>query len=147
MAFLLYAFGASLCWGVSYAVSEQLLRKISVAAVMVTTSTATLAFALCLGLVGNSFAQDFDTLKKTSGAFPLVAISIVVYVAANCFILLSTKSKNATMAAMVEITYPLFTALFAWLFFRQVQVTAGTLLGAGLILAGVSCIYYFGKNI
>ena len=147
MAFLLYAFGASLCWGVSYTISEQLLRKISVASVMVTTSVATLAFALCLGLAGNNFAADFETLKKTSGAGYLILISIIVYVAANCFILLSTKAKNATMAAMVEITYPLFTALFAWLFFKEVQVTAGTLLGALLILAGVSCIYYFGKTL
>ena len=38
-------------------------------------------------------------------------------------------------------------ALFAWLFFREVQVTAGTLLGALLILAGVACIYYFGKTL
>jgi drug/metabolite transporter (DMT)-like permease len=77
----------------------------------------------------------------------LVLGSVAVYVGANIFILLATKSKNATMAAMVEITYPLFTALFAWLLFKEVQVNAGTAAGAFLILSGVCCIYYFSKTV
>jgi drug/metabolite transporter (DMT)-like permease len=77
----------------------------------------------------------------------MLLISIVIYIAANVLIMASINAKNATMAAMIEITYPLFTALFAWLLFRQVQMSAGTLAGAALILSGVACIYYFGKTV
>ena len=39
----------------------------------------------------------------------------------------------------------LFTALFAWVFLKDAQLSMGTFLGALLIMAGVICISYFEK--
>lgn len=142
-----YAMAASLFWGVSYTLSEQLMKKISIASVMLTASVGGLLFSLALGLAGKTFGGDLALVKKDESGAKLLAASVAVYVIANAFILLATKAKNATMAGMIEITYPLFTAIFAYILFREVQVNAGTLAGAGLIVAGVACIYYFGKNL
>lgn len=144
---LFYALGAAVFWGLSYTISEQLLRKFSLFGVMLAAALGAAGFSFCFGLARGDLARDWQALKKPDGGLLLVLFSVAVYVAANTCILLSTKEKNATMAAMVEIAYPLFTALFAYLLFRQVQVTAGTLFGASLVLAGVCCIYYFGKNL
>ncbi|MCD8497767.1 MAG: EamA family transporter [Alphaproteobacteria bacterium] len=43
---------------------------------------------------------------------------------------------------MIEITYPVFTILFAWLLYRDVQVNLHTALGGLLIFAGVGIIYF-----
>ncbi|MEZ0223467.1 MAG: EamA family transporter [Alphaproteobacteria bacterium] len=143
----LYAVAASVLWGMSYAMLEELLKKLSFATIILTSSIASLIFAAGLGIANKNFAGDWDVLKSAGRETKLMLVSIVIYIAANLFIMASINAKNATMAAMIEISYPLFTALFAWLFFRQVQVSAGTLAGAVMILAGVCCIYYFGKNI
>jgi drug/metabolite transporter (DMT)-like permease len=143
----LYAVAASILWGMSYAMLDELLKKLSFASIILTSAVASVVFAAGLGLVNKSFSADWEILKTTGRETKLLAISIVIYIAANLFIMASINAKNATMAAMIEISYPLFTALFAWMFFRSVQVTPGTLAGAALVLAGVACIYYFGKDI
>jgi drug/metabolite transporter (DMT)-like permease len=147
MLWFFYAVAASILWGISYALLDELLKKLSFATLILYSSTASLIFGLCLGLAKNSFAPDWQILKSGGRETKMLAISVFIYIAANLFIMSSINAKNATMAAMIEITYPLFTALFAWLLFSEVQVTAGTLVGAGLVLAGVACIYFFGKNI
>ena len=143
----MYAVAASVLWGASYAMLDELLKKLSFASLILYSATASMIFALCLGLARNSFPADWDILKTGGRETKMLAISIVIYIAANLFIMSSINAKNATMAAMIEITYPLFTAFFAWLIFREVQVNTGTLAGGALVLAGVACIFYFGKNI
>lgn len=147
MNWIVYAMCASLLWGLSYTISEQLLKKISIASMLITGGIGCIIFGTGLGLARGVFSNDLRELQKPDGPVKLLLAGIAVYVIASAFILLATKSKNATMAAMIEISYPLFTALFAWLIFKQVQVNAGTLAGASLVMVGVACIYYFGKNL
>ncbi|MEZ0260705.1 MAG: EamA family transporter [Alphaproteobacteria bacterium] len=147
MIWFVYACCAALLWGVSYTVSEQLMKKISIPGVLLTAALGNLLFAVVAGLVRGDFEKDIAALKNGDGAMKLMLGSVAVYVGANIFILLATKSKNATMAAMVEITYPLWTALFAWVLFKETQMNMGTAFGAALILSGVCCIYYFSKTV
>jgi drug/metabolite transporter (DMT)-like permease len=143
----LYAIAASILWGASYAMLDELLKKLSFATLILYSSVASVIFATCLGLAKNSFPADWAILKSGGAETKMLGVSILIYIAANVFIMSSINAKNATMAAMIEITYPLFTALFAWLLFRAVQVNAGTLIGGAMVLAGVACIYFFGKNV
>ena len=50
------------------------------------------------------------------------------------------SAKNPTLASLIEISYPIFVVVFAWLFFREMQLNAMTLFGGLLVLAGVSVI-------
>lgn len=147
MNWIVYATCASLLWGLSYTFSEQLLKKLSIASMMVTGGIGCLIFGISLGLARGVFPGDIKTLQGPESPVKMLLLSVLIYVTASGFILLATKSKNATMAAMIEISYPLFTAFFAWLIFKQVQVNGGTLAGAALVMTGVACIYYFGKNL
>lgn len=141
-----YAISAAVLWGLSYILTEKLMKDISMASVLISAAIGSFLFSLCLGLGTGSFSSDWDILKKTGAEAKLFIACILVYIAANIFILLSIKAKNATMAGMIEISYPLFTALFAWLLFRESQATAGTFMGAALIIAGIACIYFFDKT-
>ena len=142
-----FAVSASVLWGLSYTITEHLMKKVSIPGVMLAGAIGSLLIATTTAFFAGTFQKDVATLKEDSSTSWLLAGNIAIYVAANTLILLATKSKNATMAAMIEISYPLFTALFAYLIFKQLQFNAGTLAGATLVLAGVCCIYYFGKNI
>jgi len=50
------------------------------------------------------------------------------------------RGRNATLASLIEISYPAFVAIFAWLLFREWQLNAGVLAGAALVFAGTALI-------
>jgi drug/metabolite transporter (DMT)-like permease len=52
------------------------------------------------------------------------------------------SAKNPTLASLIEISYPLFVVLFAWIFFREMQLNAVTLCGGLLVVAGVTVIFF-----
>jgi drug/metabolite transporter (DMT)-like permease len=49
--------------------------------------------------------------------------------------------KNATLASLIEISYPVFVAIFAWLFFRETQFNLAAILGGVMIIGGIAVIY------
>lgn len=144
---IVYALCAAVFWGLSYTYSEQVLRKISVSSLLLMDGLACLTMALTAGLITKSVGRDWDIIKKGELPASVLVTSIVVYSIATLFIIMSIKAKNATMAGLIEISYPIFTALFAWLIFKETQFNAGTIAGAVLIFSGVICVYIFGKTV
>ena len=57
---------------------------------------------------------------------------ILALLIAEVFIGFSIVAKNATLAGLVEISYPIFIALFSYLLFKQ-QITLATAIGATII--------------
>lgn len=144
---LAYALSAAVLWGLSYTLTEQVMRKLSIASVFLASALGGTLFALTFGLATGHLKRDWETIRTAGAETKLLLVCVFVYVTANALILLSIKSKNATMAGMIEISYPLFTALFAWAFFREAQMSIGTLLGFTLIILGVACIYFLDKTV
>jgi drug/metabolite transporter (DMT)-like permease len=50
--------------------------------------------------------------------------------------------KNATLASLIEMTYPLFVVIFTYVFYRQMQITPSVFAGGLLILVGAGLIIY-----
>ena len=144
---IVYAISAAILWGLSYTMTEQVMKKLSAMSVMFFCSLGGVIFALTAGLILGSFKKDWEILKSAGTELKLLAVCVTVVMIANVFILLSIKAKNATMAGMIEITYPLFTALFAWVLFKEAQMTTGALIGFVLIIMGVACIYFLDKTV
>jgi len=63
---------------------------------------------------------------------------------AEIFIGFSITAKSATLAGLVEISYPIFIALFSYLLFKS-RVSVSTLIGGGIIFCGIFVIYYFNR--
>jgi drug/metabolite transporter (DMT)-like permease len=138
MLWLFYALGAAIIWGVNYAVSGRLLEK--------GMSPQTLFFIdLVFGTLAVGALITFSgrwpvTILEVRGARPdfvWLLIAIVAATAAGLLIFMSIEAKNATVASLIEVTYPLFTAFFAWALFRQTTLNAATIIGGLLIFAGV----------
>lgn len=146
---IVYAISAAVLWGLSYTMTEQVMKKLSAMTVMFFCSLGGAVFALTAGLILGTFKKDWQIIKaaETTAELKLLGACVAVVMIANVFILLSIKAKNATMAGMIEITYPLFTALFAWVLFRESQMTTGALIGFVLIIMGVACIYFLDKTV
>jgi drug/metabolite transporter (DMT)-like permease len=138
MLWLVYAVGAAVIWGVNYAISGRLLQR--------GMSPQTLFLIdLIFGVVAVSAMITFSgrwssTLLEVRQARPDILwliIAVASATAAALLIFLSIQAKNATLASLIEVTYPLFTAFFAWALFRQVTINTATVIGAVLIFTGV----------
>ena len=138
---ILYALAASLCWGMSYAASGPLLRK----------GLSPLVFFLGYSLFGFLGAllvmlftgRIFTFLKSntlTSADLSWFLFSIAGSALGAYLTYAAMGAKNATLASLIEISYPLFVVLFAWLFFHQMEMRPITIAGGLLVLAGVAVI-------
>jgi drug/metabolite transporter (DMT)-like permease len=142
---LLLAAMASMFWGMSYVFSEQLYRHISVL-----TSLAIEMFIISLVIAAaalwkGNFKPDLATIGSSRTVLWLLVASIVTFLVGELGIGFAINGKNATLASLIEISYPLFVALFAYLFYSENELNVGTALGGLLVFCGVCVIYFFSR--
>lgn len=138
---LIYAIAASLCWGMSYAACGPILRKGFSPLVLFFGYTALgLLGAVAALLASGKFAaaMRLEGLERSDLGwffFSVLGSALGAYLTYAAM-----SAKNPTLASLIEISYPIFVVVFAWLFFREMQLNAMTLFGGLLVLAGVSVI-------
>jgi drug/metabolite transporter (DMT)-like permease len=138
---LFYAVAASLCWGMSYAASGPILRK--------GMSPVLFFFGYCaLGFVGSlvllsatgRIGQAFRMEGLEKGDLGWFVFSIGGSALGAFLTYAAMSAKNPTLASLIEISYPLFVVLFAWLFFREMELNTMTICGGLLVIVGVMVI-------
>jgi len=139
------ALAAAALWGYSYATTGRILESgmpISLW-LLAYTGTASIIY-LFMSLHDGAFGSIRTVMRAGNGVWFWVITSVFAAVVANFLITYSISQKNATIASLIEISYPFFTLLFAWLLFREVHLTWATMSGAVLVLAGIGLIYLKG---
>lgn len=134
------AIAAALVWGLHYPLIEFALRRVSLTTVVLLT-------ALPMALVALAFparlANDWHRfMTLPNGERLMIAAIALTSLAGTVLLYLAVRGRNATLASLIEISYPAFVAIFAWLLFREWQLNAGVLLGAGLVFAGTTLIIF-----
>jgi drug/metabolite transporter (DMT)-like permease len=100
---------------------------------------------IAMGMMTGTLKTSFDALKNGGSSLSLIAIAtIAIFILGNITIMHAVQLKNATHANLIEITYPLFTILFTYLFFKNVHLDMTAALGAVLIFSGTALILYKG---
>lgn len=140
---MIYAISASVLWGISYAASGRVIER----------GMTPLSFFFCYVLFGSAVAalalsvtgklHSVPAEVKLLGAdWVWFAVALASSAAGALFIYMAIGERNATLASLIEISYPFFVAVFSWLFFRETQFNAATLLGGFLILGGVGVVFF-----
>ncbi len=134
------ALGAAVVWGIHYPLVDFALKRLSLMMVLVLTA---LPLLLIAPFYSRTLAADLAAFRALpwDERLPILAIAFTS-LAGAVLLFLSISSKNATLAALIEISYPVFVALFAWLLFREVHITPATAIGAALVFAGVVLIIW-----
>jgi drug/metabolite transporter (DMT)-like permease len=141
MIWFVYAMGAAVIWGINYAVAGRLLeRGMSPQTLfLIDMIFGAVGMAALLSLTGK-WSATFAELQLPRSELLWLLVAVLTAMAAALLIFMSIQAKNATVASLIEVTYPFFTAFFAWLLFRQNTLNAATILGGLLILIGVVII-------
>ncbi|MCA1805896.1 MAG: EamA family transporter [Xanthomonadaceae bacterium] len=74
------------------------------------------------------------------GIRALIMVIALTSLLGTVFLYLAIGGKSATLAAVIEISYPVFVALFTWLLFREAHINASVVIGGALVFAGVVTI-------
>ncbi len=135
-----YAISAAVIWGVLYAISEKVLHSTTPMTILFINSIITVLIMSVLTFFGlTSFKEVFSSSRAN---LLLIFIAAILVVLANFLILASIKSLNASMASIIEISYPIFVVLFSYIFFRAVP-NVYFFIGALLIFIGSFVIIKF----
>ncbi|KTC76755.1 DMT family transporter [Legionella brunensis] len=136
---LIFAIAAALLWGLNYSLAEKILHSIS--------PVTLLALEMLIGAIIFSLVSYFTTFKKDLALLSteptllwLTILEVAIVILASFFIVYSIQFKNATLAGIVELIYPLFIILFTWLLFRENHVDTSVIIGGLLIFVGVLII-------
>lgn len=134
------ALAAALIWGIHYPLVDFALKRVSVYSVLM---LSVLPVLLLMPVFLRGLARDLDTVRALPGVEQgmIAAIGLTSLLGA-VLLYLSIAGKNATLASLIEITYPVFVAFFAYVMFRHVHVNASVIVGGLLVIAGAGLIIY-----
>ncbi|MDO8953356.1 MAG: DMT family transporter [Gammaproteobacteria bacterium] len=136
------ALSASALWGLTYVASQYMLRTLNPFQVLWLSS---LVIFIGLGiflLVSGHSKSLILRLEQPKVILTVIAYS-TLYFAASFLILKSITLGNASYAALVESSYPLFTLFFAYILLNETQFNWGILLGCGFLITGLIIIQLY----
>jgi len=130
-----YALLSAACWGMQYILLEILFGKLEFAAAYSFLSIANgMLVALILFMIHPK--QDWSQLLQSWPILGLIALYLLFGSGAYLFNAYAIREKNATLASLLEIAYPLFIILFTALFLRKIHLNLMGSFGALLIIGG-----------
>lgn len=142
---IILSFTASLLWGITYAIDEYIFNKISVISSLSFGCLCTFIVTLFIAYSSGVLEKDLKTVSSSKDLLFFIILGTITFILAEIVIGLSISTKNATLAGLIEVSYPLFIVLFTYLIFKKDHVNLSTIVGGLFIFVGIFTIYYFNK--
>ena len=119
------------------------LKRISLFSVILLSMIPVLLVTpLFLKIIGD----DIETVKTLPVSEQWIIASLgLIGLFGEVMVYLAISGKNATLASLIEMTYPLFVVIFAYVFYKQMHVTASVLIGGLMVLVCSGLIIYNNK--
>jgi drug/metabolite transporter (DMT)-like permease len=140
MPFWVPAILTAFLWGVSYTATGEVIKHISKTTYMFLSS---MMFIITYSILSyKHWSVDLATLSEKPNVLGWFLLASITSVVANYLALVAIECCNASMAAALEISYPFWCMVFAWLLFGSafsLQAIVGSIivfLGVWLIATG-----------
>jgi drug/metabolite transporter (DMT)-like permease len=130
---------ASVLWGLTYCLDERVLSSLSVFKLYFLHCLCGMLVAGVILLAQGASPAGLFAIDTTKSSLPLVGLTLITATAAALSILGSIQLLGANKSAVLEISYPLFVALFSVLFFKG-QLQLPVVVGGIFIFIGSAII-------
>lgn len=142
---MLFAILAAISWWFSYAIDEKIVHKLPLSLFILYESIIfVLIFWSYVLLTKQSFI-DLEFFKdKTAIAFYI--FSTIFSIAWTILIVLAIKESNATVAGLIEISYPIFIILATYILFREHHLNIYVIFWWIMIFTWIGLIYLKGNT-
>ena len=134
---------ASVLWGLTYCLDERVLASLSVFKLYFLHCLCGVLVSAAIMLAQGDSPGSLLRFDTKAASLPLVGLTLVTATAAALSILGSIQLLGAGKSAVLEISYPLFVALFSVLLF-QGHLSLPVVLGGGFIFVGAAIIVLAG---
>jgi drug/metabolite transporter (DMT)-like permease len=136
------ALGTAIMWGFSYALSEKVMKDaVHPLFIMVVTGVFYLFLSLAAAYFTDNLKAGLNLIANDKNILFNLVVMSVAYVVGMFLIFYAINLKNASMANLIEISYPVFTIIFAYFISKEVQINLSTFVGGTFIFAGICIIY------
>lgn len=134
------ALAAAITWGIYYPLVDMALKRISLFSVILLSMIPVL---LAMPLFIKTVGKDIETIKALPTGEMWIILSLgIIGLFGEVMVYLAITGKNATLASLIEMTYPIFVVVFSYIFFRQMHLTPSVVAGGLMILVGAGLIIY-----
>ena len=130
---------ASVLWGLTYCLDERVLASLSVFKLYFLHCLCGMLVAGAILLCQGHSPAALFRIDTATASIPLVGLTLVTATAAALSILGSIQLLGANQSAILEISYPLFVALFSVLWF-QGHLEVPVIIGGLFIFIGSAII-------
>jgi hypothetical protein len=135
------ALGAAVVWGIHYPLIDLALKRVSLMTVLLLTAIPVL---FLVPFYRHVLVADARTLARLGTGERWAVLSVAVTsLVATVRLFVSIGRKNATVAGLIEITYPLFIIFFTWLLFREVHLNWTSAFGTGAVADSMSGVWSY----
>src|SRR5258708_5694310 len=124
---ILFGLAASALWGLTYTLSEKIYARVSVTSSLGITSLISGVLLLLFAHLKGFLGADIDIVTNSRKLVWLLVGETLGLTFAEIFIGLSITHQNATLAGLIEISYPIFIILFTYLIFREAHLNMNTI--------------------
>ena len=134
---------ASVLWGLTYCLDERVLANLSAFKLYFLHCLCGVVIAGAILMFQGHSPASLVRIDTAAVSLPLIGLTLVTATAAALSILGSIQLLGADTSAVLEISYPLFVALFSVLLF-QGQLQFEVVLGGVFIFIGAAIIVLAG---
>lgn len=134
MSWVALSVTAAALWGLNYVLEQRAMASLSPQQLLLMIASFSVVALTCYC----AYSGELTSIPAKAREIPFWALGgvMIISLAANFSILKSIQLANASLAAIIEISYPFFTVLFAWLLLGQNNLSWSFALGGGLIMLG-----------
>jgi drug/metabolite transporter (DMT)-like permease len=130
---------AAVLWGLTYCLDERVLAAISVSKLYFLHCLCGVVMAGAILLIQGESPTQLLTFDTSKVSLALMLVTLVTATTAALAILASIQLLGANTSAVLEISYPLFVAVFSTLLFRG-QLQLPVVIGGAFIFVGSAII-------
>lgn len=140
MTWWLWALTAALVWGFHYNI---VAKSLTVASPITVYFLPNILLMLALPWWYQTLVKDYHSIMAASVEIKSsIVVVMFTSIIASVAVYKAIHGSNATLASLIEISYPVFVALFAIIVFKENHLDWSTVLGGLLILTGTALIIY-----
>lgn len=133
---------AAICWGISYAACEYAIKDIDKKVYFLITGICTALFWFAYYFIPSNTTQNNINTNSIFWLFCSVSLGLL----GNYFNVKAIESLGSIKSSAIEITYPIFCALFIMFFSRVVNISLYQFLFMLIIIVGSAGFMMYDKK-
>ena len=134
---------AAVFWGLAYALLGKVMHSgVSSAFALVTIGICTLSAYSIVLFKSGTFQNGMEILQQNKMIIVCMLAVAICLISGQFLVYKAISLKDAPHVAILEISYPVFTCIFTWALFRNLELSWNIVVGGILIFIGSAMVLF-----